>query len=627
MGVSSVPLGYTMNQAHWFRLVRGLSRHEPIGFSQPARKIGNGALSVLTAFDPAGAQFEVQDNGSAAASAAPGVSVISRDLISPAVNVPDATGAVASATAYVQHNLISDIPNFADHTDPNLVNPWGISFSATGPFWISDFGTGLTTVYTSDGDIRPLVVKIALPPGVSHPAGITGQIENPTKGFVVNGSPSTFIFATAEGTISGWNGASGTSSVLMVDNSSSGAVYKGLAIATLSSGAYIYAANFHSGQIDVFDSKFAATKLSGSFTDPALPAGFAPFNIQNLGGVLYVTYAKQDSNRFNDVAGPGNGFVDAFDTSGNLQQRVVSNGPLNSPWGIQIAPASFGIYSNALLVGNFGDGFIHAFDVKTGALLGQLQDSAGKPIKIDGLWGLQFGNGGSGGDRDALYFSAGISGQTHGLFGCLLAIAPGEPEVRTTLDPGFYVADVNMQPDQRPGEWGMVILFDRSDGGFDLGGAFGPSGRNSGFGAFALAKPGKVSLSLSTQLIPGELVGPVTMQILNSQGNAVGSPLQVTDSGSATVTLDPDFYVVSVTSSAAAGTFQLGIGTDQSIQLGGIAGGYLTRNVTGFGAFYLGTRQRVRILTFGQGFYSPFGTGQVQLTLRDASGAVRTSVH
>jgi uncharacterized protein (TIGR03118 family) len=543
------------------------------------------------------------------------------------VTMTQRTGSAASnANAYVQHNLVSDIPGLADHTDPNLINPWGISFSATSPFWISDYGTGKATVYTTDGDIRSVVVAIASAPGVTHPGRITGQVQNPTKGFLLAGKPASFIFAAEEGTISAWN--SGTVSSLVVDNSASGAVYKGLAIGSNSAGSFLYAPNFRTGKIDVFDSSFASATLTGTFSDPTMALGFAPFNIQNLGGELYVTYARQDSANLNDVPGPGNGYVDVYDTDGRLLKHLISNGPLNSPWGLALAPDNFGAFSKALLVGNFGDGLINAFDRTTGALLGQLQDSAGQPIRNSGLWGLQFGNGGSGGDTDTLYFTAGISELSHGLFGSLLSIPPGEPELRTTLDPGFYVADVKLQDGQGPGEWAMVVLFNRSDGGFDLGGAFGPSGRNGGFGAFSLTKPGKVTLSVSTEQISGQASGPVTLQVVDAKGNAVGSPLQLTGSGSAssTLSLDPNFYVVSVTGSAASGVFQLGIGTD-AIPYGGIVGGYIASNLTGFGGFYLGTRQRVTILTFGQNFYSPFGAGNLELTLRDAKGAVRTSVH
>ncbi len=327
----------------------------------------------------------------------------------------------AASTFYIQHNLVSDVPGLAANTDPNLVNPWGISTSAASPFWVSNNLTGTSTLYNSAGVPNSTVVTIPPPAnakGSSHP---TGQVNNGTTAFVLpNGTRASFIFSTEEGTIAGWNG--GATAITKVDNSAAGAVYKGLAIGTAASGPVLYAANFHSGTIDVFDGNYNAITLQGSFADPSVTAGFAPFNIQNLGGKLYVTYALQDGAKRNDVAGPGNGFVAVFDQNGNLLQHLVSNGPLNSPWGVAIAPAIFGQLSNALLVGNFGgSGVINAFDLKTGNVLGPLQDSTGKPIANQGLWALQFGNNGNGGDGGRLYFCAGpsINGAIHGLLGSI----------------------------------------------------------------------------------------------------------------------------------------------------------------------------------------------------------------
>ena len=238
-----------------------------------------------------------------------------------------------------------------------------------------------------------------------------------------------FIFATEDGTIAAWTG--GTAASLKVDNSGSGAVYKGLAIGNNGSGNHLYAANFNSGTVDVFDASFAPVTVSGGFTDPNLPSGFAPFNIQNINGNLVVTFAKQDAAKHDDVAGPGNGFVDVFDANGVLLRRLVSNGPLDSPWGLALAPAGFGIFSGDLLVGNFGDGTINAFNPITGALLGHLTDLSGSPITIEGLWALLFGNGGNGGTADELFFTAGIPGtgavEDHGLFGDLTAAATPLP--------------------------------------------------------------------------------------------------------------------------------------------------------------------------------------------------------
>ena len=321
---------------------------------------------------------------------------------------------------YVQHNLVSDIPGMADVTDPNLVDPWGLSFSATSPFWVSNAGKSNSTLYNGSGTITAVVV--AIPAGSKGPAksSPSGQVNNNTAAFILaNGTKASFIFATEDGTISAWNG--GTVSTVMVDNSGAGAVYEGLAIGTSANGATLYAPNFKTNAIDVFDGKFAPATLAGNFTDPNLPAGFAPFNIWNLGGKLYVMYAKQNGAKIRDTAGPGNGFVNTFDLNGNFLKRVVSNGPLNSPWGVAIAPANWGAFGGALLVGNFGDGTINAFDATAGTSLGTLQDKTGAPIVNSGLWAIAFGNGGSGGDVNTLYFTAGIQGETHGLLG---AIAP-----------------------------------------------------------------------------------------------------------------------------------------------------------------------------------------------------------
>jgi len=323
------------------------------------------------------------------------------------------------ANAYVQHNLVSDIPGLADVTDPNLVDPWGVSFSAGSPFWVSNAGKSNSTLYNGAGTITPLVVSI--PAGAKGPAksSPSGQVNNNTTVFLLpTGARASFIFATEDGTISAWS--TGAASTVMVDNSANGAVYEGLAIGTSSIGGTLYAPNFNTGNIDVFDGKWAPVTLAGNFQDPTLPSGFAPFNIWNLGGKLYVMYAKQNAAKKRDVAGAGNGFVSVFDLNGTFQKRLISNDVLNSPWGVAIAPPAWGAFGGALLVGNFGNGRINAFDANTGATLGTLQDKNGQPIVNSGLWAIAFGNGTSG-DANTLYFTAGIQGETHGLFG---AIAP-----------------------------------------------------------------------------------------------------------------------------------------------------------------------------------------------------------
>jgi uncharacterized protein (TIGR03118 family) len=347
-----------------------------------------------------------------------------------------------AASKFVQHNLVSDIAGMADQVDPCLINPWGIVASPTSPFWVSANGTGLSTLYNGNGNAASLIVSIPGPAGAQTPVQQCGKttfgpgapsgiIFNDTTSFALGGSPASFIFSSEQGVIVGWNGASGKTGAIMADRSAAGAVYKGLATATRSEGPLLYAADFGNGKIDVFDGNMNLLSLPGAFSDANIPAGFAPFNIQNLGGSLYVSYAKQDAKHHDDVAGPGNGYVDVYDLNGLLLQRLVAAGPLNSPWGMAIAPASFGSFGGALLLGNFGDGAINAFDLVTGNLLGSVQDGTGATLHISGLWGLTFGNGSranpaaapSGGDSNTLYFTAGIAGpdkvEAHGLIGTI----------------------------------------------------------------------------------------------------------------------------------------------------------------------------------------------------------------
>ncbi|HTQ29594.1 MAG TPA: TIGR03118 family protein [Opitutaceae bacterium] len=333
---------------------------------------------------------------------------------------------VFAQNEFQQTNLVSDLPGVAAHTDPNLVNPWGISFSSTSPFWIADNGAGVSTLYNSTGTPQSLVVTIPKPGGGT--AAPTGTVFNGNSAAF---GGDRFIFASEDGTITGWK--SGTAATTLLDNSAGGSVYKGLAISSGGGNSYLYATDFHNNRIAVLSSTGAPT-LTGSFSDPTLPAGFAPFNIENIGSKLYVTYALQDAAGHDDVAGPGNGFVDTFNLNGDFLGRLTSGGPLNSPWGLALAPAGFGSFGGDLLVGNFGDGTINAYNPGTGNFVGTLDDPSGNPIVIEGLWGLAFGNGGSGGSPGTLYFAAGIPGdgeiEDHGLFGSLTAI----PE------PGTYAA-------------------------------------------------------------------------------------------------------------------------------------------------------------------------------------------
>jgi uncharacterized protein (TIGR03118 family) len=351
---------------------------------------------------------------------------------------------------FVQTNLVSDLANIAKFQDTNLVNSWGLSHSPTGPWQVSDNGTGLSTRYKGNGQGVPPVVTI--PPPKGSPAGTiaapTGNVFNNVSStnpddFVVsdNGKsgPSLFMFATEDGTISGWNrNVDNAHAIRKVDRSKvikgkfTGAVYKGLAIGRNQGEDFIYATDFRFGTIEQFDAKF---NLVRSFTDQELNDQcdlndhnnlcFAPFGIQNIGGKLFVTFALQkagtpgmpNSFKHDDQAGPGNGFVDVFDTEGHLLRRFASHGKLNSPWGLTLTPNDFGPFSNDLLVGNFGDGHINIFNPDTGVFLDQLQDQEGDPIAINGLWGIDFGNGGQAGETDELFFASGLNDEADGLFG------------------------------------------------------------------------------------------------------------------------------------------------------------------------------------------------------------------
>ncbi len=329
------------------------------------------------------------------------------------------------SNAYIQHNLVADTPGVADLTDPNLINPWGIAESATSPFWISDNGTGLATIYSTSttATITISSTKPTIPRGAASgtgPAPVTGQLSNTTTVFLIGTTKASFLFCTQDGTVSGWNG--GAAATIKVDNSSKGSVYDGMALGGTSTAPQLYVANFHTGAVEVYDGNFAPVSLaSGAFTDAQIPSGFAPFNIVNLSGQLYVAYAKQDSTGKIDVAGPGNGYVDIFDMGGNLTKRLIAGGALNAPWGMAIAPANFGVFANMLLVGNFGDGLINVFDPAAGTPMGALQNPSGSAISISGLWALQVGNGKSGGDANAVYFTAGPGNEQHGLLGSLQA--------------------------------------------------------------------------------------------------------------------------------------------------------------------------------------------------------------
>ncbi len=333
-------------------------------------------------------------------------------------SVPAVAGDRAEG-AYRQTNLVSDVPGMAPVTDPNLVNPWGISSSPTSPMWVSDNNAGVSTIYNGAGQTARPPVSIPRPDGTDGGTP-TGTVFSGTADFHAD----LFLFATEDGTIAGWKRTDGNRARIEKDRSTvgAGAVYKGLAIGSSATGSHLYAANFRFGTIEVFDTNFNLVTLNGSFTDARIPAGFAPFNVQNLAGRLYVSYARQKKDKHDDLAGPHSGFVDVYDLDGHLLQRLVRRGALNSPWGLAIAPATFGPASGDLLVGNFGDGRINAYDLRTGRFEGALETATGEPVQISGLWGIRFGNGGAGGSLATLYFTAGIVEETHGLFGTIESI-------------------------------------------------------------------------------------------------------------------------------------------------------------------------------------------------------------
>jgi uncharacterized protein (TIGR03118 family) len=324
---------------------------------------------------------------------------------------------------FQQHNLISDIAGVARITDRNLANPWGLAAGPSTPLWVADNHTDVSTVYS--GAVNGSIPVIA-PLVVSIPGGApTGIVYNPTNGFVVHAGqasgPARFIFDSEAGQITAWSPNVPPATQAQLVASTPGAIYKGLAIAsTRKHGTLLYAADFHGAKIDVFNDHFARLTLPGAFVDRGLPAGYGPFNIQELGGRLYVAYAKQDADAVDEVAGAGLGFVDVYNTRGHLLKRLVSQGQLNAPWGLVLAPRHFGGFGGDLLVGNFGDGAINAYNPRSGHFEGRLVNEDGNPIQIDGLWALRFGNG-TFGTPNGLLFTAGIADEEHGLLGEIVA--------------------------------------------------------------------------------------------------------------------------------------------------------------------------------------------------------------
>ena len=332
------------------------------------------------------------------------------------------TSLAVAGNAYVRRNLVSDGTIPAAHTDPNLINGWGVAFNPYGFVWVASADGGVSVLYDGQGNPQPLVVQIPSPT-MSIGGNPTGIVFNGSEKFVVSrggvSGASRFVFATEQGVIAAWAPAVDlTHAIRMVNNSASGAVYKGLAIGANGNIQLLYAADFRNARVDVYNTDFHRQGLpTGAFVDPFLPPGYAPFGIQALGGDIYVTYAKQNADKDEEVPGPGLGYVDVYSPNGRLIRRVASGGVLNAPWGVAMAPAGFGHFSNALLIGNFGDGRINAYEPVFGVSIGPLRGKDGKAIYIDGLWGIAFGNGLNTQPVNTLFFAAGPDDEEHGLYG------------------------------------------------------------------------------------------------------------------------------------------------------------------------------------------------------------------
>ena len=324
----------------------------------------------------------------------------------------------APLTLFHRINLVSDQPGHARLTDKNLVNAWGMSHGPNTPLWVSDNGADVSTLYqgaTSGAPVSALPLVVSIPGGAP-----TGQVFNDTKGFAVpgTGQPALFVFASEAGAITAWNKAVPSTTSAVKVAAVHDAVFKGLALVHSPFGPLLLATDFHHGRVDVFNSQFRLLHVGRLFHDPRLPARYAPFNVAQIRGHVFVTYAKQDAARHDDAAGPGHGFIDEYTSYGVLIRRFASRGALNSPWGLVVAPKTFGTFAGRLLVGNFGDGRIHAFSLRTGRMVGTMLNAHRHPIVIDGLWGLIRGDAAAGG-VNSVWFSAGPDKEAHGLLGLL----------------------------------------------------------------------------------------------------------------------------------------------------------------------------------------------------------------
>jgi uncharacterized protein (TIGR03118 family) len=419
---------------------------------------------------------------------------------------------VPHASVFQVTKLVSDQAGVAQLTDPNLVNAWGLAFSPTSPFWVANNGTNTSTLYNGD-HVGPPAVPLSINSlVVTLPGGApTGAVFNSTANdFVITDGTNTgkaaFIFVTEGGEIVGWSPGvppPAPSTQGQIAMTVAGAIFKGVTIGQNGGNNYLYATDFHNGVIDVFDGMFNQVTLAGNFTDPHLPAGYAPFNIMAVGDKLYVTYAKQDAEATDELHGVGLGFVDVFNTNGTFNRRLVQHGLLDAPWGMAIAPSNFGSFGGALLVGNFGNGQINAYNPDNGHFLGSLRNAHGQKIKIDGLWGLAFGNGGSAGDANALYFTAGPADESHGLFGSI-RVTPRNPHEHEHDDLEAVGADQGGGP--------HVKVFDESDGE-----------QLFSFMAYNAAFHGGVRVAV------GDINGDGTPDIVTAPGRGGGPDIRVFD--------------------------------------------------------------------------------------------------
>lgn len=424
-------------------------------------------------------------------------------------------------SVYLQTNLVSDVQGQAQVFDANLKNPWGVSESTTSPFWVSNQASNVATVYSvTSAGVSKVPLTVSIPTTVVGPQGPTGLVSNSTSSFdLLNGQPALFIFANLNGTISAWN----SGSTAAIEATTPGAVYTGLAIGSNAQGNFLYAADNSKGTIDVFNNSFLPVILGtggfGTFTDPNLPSGLVPFNVENINGDLYVTYAPM-GHPAQTSATPGHGAVAIFDSSGNFIRQLTAGGPLASPWGLALAPSSFGQFGGDLLVGNFSYKFsdINAFDPATGKFLGTLTGVNGQPLLNPGLWALTFGNGANGGNANTLYFSAGINGEKDGLFGAIQAF----PTLTTPTTPLAHLAfSIFVGVDQGIGNF--LQTFDASLLSFEAR----LTAMNSSLSSFFTTLNGnldalKTSILLGLETIEDGMIA--TLNRLTASGSTTGSP-------------------------------------------------------------------------------------------------------